>query len=322
MARNNVLCMREEEFQAAAAGFGRSASSIASAGQGVPGKFSGATNSGLMGTSVSTVARQMGALSSSIGNIQGIINKHSNQMFGYDRTMAKMANDIEIPQDFLANNSMEVNTYNRTLLGKIDGKSVNEGETATEFKEIDDSTVVRESLSDIRGTDSVEEKYDASSIIGKSVLGNISGNQTEAQNYDDKVSVQRANMENISGDQTKAQDYDDKVSVQKANMQNISGNQTQQQQLDESTVIGKSVLGNVNKNSETQRQELDTSTTIATTNLTGVGTDGVKVDPGKAYDEVMAETQNLAGASFATMVNSQTPEKKKTEKEHEDVDFD
>lgn len=248
MAKNNVLCMNEEENQQAASGFNRCATEMGDQASAIPSKFSGAVSSGLMGESVSAITKEISALSDSIASMSTIITKHSSQMFEFDRATAQMADEIEIPTDFVANNSMEVNEYTRVLLGKIDGKSVNEGTASIAFNEIDDSTVAAQKLKDITGTTSVEEKYDdRTSIVGESKLGNISGEQAQTQTYDATVSVERTSMGNIN-----------------------SNVQTQQQALDESTILGESRLGNINGNNSTQQQNLDTSTTIAAANLNSV----------------------------------------------------
>lgn len=332
---NNVLTMDEDELATATSGFDRCASDIGSTGEGVPGAFSSATSVGLLNKSVSQITQQITAIASSLSNVSGIVKKHSAQMFEYDRTMAKMAEDIEIPQDFLANNSMEVNEYNVTLLGKIDGKSVNRGSEAKEFNEIDDSTVAAEGLVNIKKDDTQKQEYDSSSIIGKSVLGNISGNQTQAQNYDDSSSVSRGNMENInknqteqqtyddssivnksnlsniSGDQTKEQTYDASSSVNKSNLANISGNQTEQQRLDESTTIGKSMLGNINQNSNTEQKEYDASSTVASKNLEDLN----KNKGSQSQVDLMMNPNLTSTVAFNQMVATTAEDKDKKEEE-------
>ena len=320
MANNNIV-MNEQEFELAASAYSNSSTNVSTAGADAPSKFTGAINAGLLGDSIGAITNQLSMISASISNVQGIMTKHSNEMFTYDRTMAKMAEEIEIPTDFLANDSAEVNQYARTLLGKIDGTSVNEGQTAKEFKEIDESTVSAEGLRNITGQDAKEEVYDDSSVVGKSILGNITSGDTVQQTYDDSVSVQGSALADINNNQTEQQTYDDSVSVQGSKLSNISGNQTEQKEYDESTVIGKSILGQVNSNNATKQQELDVTSAIAAAQNLADMSNG---SAGKAYDEVMIDTQNLASTAFAGMVNSQDVEnkKKKVEEEIERVNYD
>ena len=284
MAKNNNLCMREEEFQAADAGLGRSSTGVGDVGAGIPSKFSGAVNSGLMGKSVSAISKEMSLISSSISNMRNIVKKHSNEMFTYDRTMAKIANDIDIPTDFLAENAMKVNEFNTSLLGKIDGRSVNEGEQAKEFKEIDDNTVSAEALKDISGNVTEQQDYDASSVIGKSVLGNIVKEETEEKEYDDSSSVQTGALSDISSEAT------------------------QKQELDESTVLGKSILGSVNTASDTDKKEYDANVSVAATNLTGMDATP-KAASAKTEDEAIIQAQGMTAAAFTGMAASEQTKK-------------
>lgn len=291
----NSIVMDEEEFERASSGFSSASTDVATVGEGFPSSFSGALNAGLMNESVSSISNELASIAASIGSVKNIIAKHSNEMFTYDKTMSEMAEDIEIPTDFLANNAAQVNEYNRTLLGKIDGRSVNEGVASSEIEDNDESIVSAEGLKDITGETAKEEVYDDSSVIGNSILGSIVQGETEAQTYDDEVSVQ------------------------KSALTDIGGNQTEEQAYDESTVVGKSLLGNINSNGASQEQAYDDSSSIAAAASLG---DITSNSAGKAYDEVMIDTQNLASVAFANVVNSQDEKKKKVEEELESVNYD
>jgi hypothetical protein len=182
---SDMLRMREEEFDTLAATLANSSNNVSQTGGGIGSKFAGAVDAGLLGDSVSKVSSQMAAISTSISNVQNIVKKHSNQMFSFDRSMASKIEEIQIPTDLMANDSSEINTYTQTLLGKIDGQSVNNGQASTAFKEIDESVVQGEALTDIHGDQTQQQTYDASSGIGgQQAMRNISGDQTQQQNYD------------------------------------------------------------------------------------------------------------------------------------------
>ncbi len=324
MAKNNYLCMRQEEIQGIVSGIGRTSGNVNSVGSGIKGKFAPATNVGLMNNQVKTISKQMGAISNSMSSIQNIVSKHGGQMFDFDKSMAKKVDDIEIPTDFLANNSIEVNQYNRFLLGKIDGRTVNEGESSKEFEEIQEYDVSGENLTNISGNVTELQNYDSSSVIGRSVLGKIDGDVTKLQHYDDGSSVQKSNMVNISGDSTTAQEYDASSNVQKSNMVNISGdsttaqeydassnvqksamndinhNQTEQQSLDESTVIGRSVLGSVNANATASNiQTTDNGSRIAAVNL------ATYKEQKKADEDELKNLIQYQGVAASTLASAQ-----------------
>lgn len=327
MASNN-LCMREEEMQAAASGFERCATDLGTAGANMPTKFAGAINSGMMGNTVSAIANEMNLISASLANMKSIVNRHSSQMFSYDREMAKVASEIEIPSDFLENNSMAVNTYNRTLLEKMDGKSVNEGQAASAFSEMDESGVNAKNLVNISGDQTKEQKYDETSVVNRSVLSNlvkdetqereydgsssvnekaltdISGDQTQEQTYNSDSSVQGQTMSNISGDQTQEQTYDSSSSIQGGSMSNINnGTDTEVKSIDETTVVNRSVLGgmNIQGNGSVKTSEADTS--VAGANLTAVNT-STSSNKKDLQDDLMVATQGMTTASLASMAAS------------------
>ena len=233
---NDVLRMKEEEFEEFTSGLQKSSTRFSSTEGQYKKDFQNLVNTGLTGDSVGKIGNQMVAITNSISNVKNIIQKHSSQMFSFDRSVAKKIEDIDIPQDFVANDSSSVNYYTQTLLGKIDGQSVNEGQESHMFKEIDDSVVNAEKLTDIRGTDSKEEKYDArSSIGGQSILGNISGDTTKEQHYDSSSSVSKATMENISGNVTEQQHYDETSVGGKSILRDISSAATQKQDYNDGT---------------------------------------------------------------------------------------
>ena len=289
MAKNNVLTMNEEEIQIAASGYRECSTGLGDAGSKIISDFQSAMNCGLMTKSVSEISKQLKLLSGSIGNVQNIMNKQSSKMFDFDKTIAQQADAIEIPDDFFSNNAMQTNEYNRSILGKIDGTSVNEGQTAVQFNEIDDNTVSAQSLADISGDQTKQQEYDETTVIGKSVLGNISADQTKEQNYDDSSSLNKATINDISGDQTKQQEYD------------------------ETTVLGKSVLGNINKNETLDQKELDNASSISATNLENVN----KSKAASINDELVFGTQAMSSSTAMSNVQAYKNQEKEEKEEQE-----
>ena len=163
---SDMLRMREEEFDTLSASLGRSSEGVSTTGGSIGQNFAGAVDAGLLGNSVSTISKQMKAISGSISNVQNIVQQHSSQMFSYDRAMASKIGEIEVPNDFVANDSAEVNTYTQALVAKMDGQSVNDGQEAGEFEEIADSSVTVEMMKDIHGDVTVRQRYDDASSVG------------------------------------------------------------------------------------------------------------------------------------------------------------
>ncbi len=190
--------------------------------------FSAVNQTGVMKQNVKVAAEGMDMIKQAIANTGKIIKQHTQAFYDYDLELAKKAEEIEIPQEFTNENSMEINKYNYSILEKVDGKAVTEGEAQGEAKDIDESVVAAKGLVDITKEDTQEQKLDESTVIGKSVLGNIVKDETKAQEYDETSSVQARVLGDVN-----------------------NGNNQVEQELDESTVIGRSVLGNVNSQAST-----------------------------------------------------------------------
>lgn len=254
--------------------------------------FSGLNSHGLMQESVARENKNMENMQQYLASTGELFAKSANDMFEFDRTTAEKIEDVHVTQDFDANNSMEVNQFNSFILGKLDGRSVNDGEEAHKFNEIDDSIIAAEGLKDIRGTNSKEEQYDeSSSIVGQSILGNISGNQTEEQSYDATSSVRGKSLGNISGNQTVQQDYDD------------------------NSVVGRSILGNINNNSATIKQDYDANSTIAAAAQLQAMDATKKTQQVEYNDDSMLAAVQMAAADMMAHTND-----KKDDKDEEEIE--
>lgn len=221
---------------------------------------------------------------------------YTNQISDGDIELAnKLENELKPPKNFLKEDATKVNEYEKILVGKIDGRSVNEGEAAKPANEIDESVVKAEGLMSILGAQAKEEKYDDSSIIqGESILGNI------------------------NGDVTQEQEYDDTVNVNKSALRDITKNATEQQELStESSISGESILGNINKNVPAEQQEYDAGLTIAAPQTLGT------MDNNSMYqDDLDQKAMAIAFDNFAANEFEQEKKKKKVEDELEHVDYD
>ncbi|MBR1386365.1 MAG: hypothetical protein IJ568_06010 [Bacilli bacterium] len=236
---SNRLVIREEEIEDLSATMNKVSNNTSSASKGVVTRFGKAASAG-MGPSVKAISKELSLISQSIDNVKNIMRKHTKELFDYDLKMAQEAGAIEIPQDFLANNSTKVNTYNRSLLSKIDGRSVNEGVASHAFEEIADNTINRKDVLDITKDATKEQTYDASSQVVRSAVSDItSDKEQQLQNLDEKTVIGQSVLTNIN-----------------------NNNVQRTQQLDESTVIGKSVLSDISNGIVPGEVKLDDDTEI------------------------------------------------------------
>ncbi len=236
---SNKLVIREEEIEELSTTMNKVSNNTVSASKGVVKTFGKASSSG-MGPSVKAVSKELSLISQSIDNVKNIMKKHTKEMFDYDLKMAQEAGTIEIPLDFLANNSTEVNSYNRILLGKIDGRSVNDGVASHAFEEVADNTFNRKDVLDITKDATKEQNYDANSEVVRSAVNNITSDKDQ-----------------------QLQHLDEKTVIGQSVLSNINNNNVQRtQQFDESTVIGKSVLSDISNGIVPGEVKLDDETQL------------------------------------------------------------
>lgn len=293
---NNVLIMEEDDADE----FGRKSNGVynksSETRDNVGKNLRGMTDAGVGTKPSKAVQTQLNIIGEKTERIGKMVVKHTHDVFDFDRSMAKVVSELEMPKDFLAENVVEVNQYNRTLLGKIDGdKTVGEGEEAQEFSEIDESVIAAEGLVDITGENAKEEEYDDDSAIkGQSKLGNIKKGETEEEEYDDSSSVKQSGLRNI-----------------------VNAGTTQQELNAESSIQGQSNLGNIGQFKSTKEQEYDDDSSIDEEQKMDVAENQKSAKEQEELEKKMmaAAYDNFAATEF------QEEMKKKAEDELEHVDY-
>ena len=223
---NNEIVLNEEELDGITTSLSSSFKSVSNTRDGINPSFSGAVNAGLLGNSIGTISNQMTSISDSINNTQGLIKEYKEQLLTYDNNMATKIDNIEIPKDFLANNSSKVNTYTQSLLSKIDGKSVNLGGSANDTYDTFESSISDKALTDIsNGSIDKNEYDDSSSIDVKDAITDINNTSTtELSSYDDNSSILEdfELIDMIPRDIMDDVYYDDSTSIDKEEISDIN----------------------------------------------------------------------------------------------------
>ncbi len=231
----------------------------------------------MFGNGIGEISKQLGTLSGSLSNVQGIMTRHTEAMFTMDNSLAKIADVIEIPQDFVKNENNRFTQYHDMLLEKLDGKTVNEG------KETD-----------------VKENLAESGVEERDLTNFTTSGGADEQVYDERVSIDNMKgMQDITragGDETQVYDESSVVNYEDK-MKNINNEGGQEEsKIDENTVVREKQLGSVNNRLETQEQELHNESRIATQqtlqDMTGAG--GVDV---QTLEEITGSLQNLGSIS-------------------------
>ena len=202
------------------------------------GSFTGMKAAGMFAQGFSDIQGQIGSLSNSIGQVSKMVTEHTNTIRGVDEQGVKEVEQILVPQDFVANNSMQINEFNKSILEKIDGKHVDSSAAEGQVEGVGES------------------------IVNKvQTLDDVTKGATVAQTYDDKVSIaseeRLSNISNPNG--TDEQKIDERTSLagqeQLANISNENG--LTEQKIDENTIIQNVGLGSINNQGQVAKQDVD-----------------------------------------------------------------
>lgn len=258
--KSNVLAMNEDEMKGTVSGLDKCYTNTESAVKSVPAKFSNLKSSGLFDTGISAISKQLSGLTSSIFNVKNIVQKHSTQIFELDRQMAKQAEKIEIPQDFVKNDSMKTNTFNQTILEKLDGKAVTLGQGLTNIDEIANSTVTAQTLTNIAKNNDVEQKnLDDKTTINKKVVTNINdGTSGDVKTITDQTNVTEKHLADINKESgLNEQALADNTTIMTKNLTEMNDVQNlSQQELDQASTVTNKGLESIINDTKVATQEL------------------------------------------------------------------
>ena len=238
-SRNDNLVINPDEMNNAVSGYNQLAARLGSAKSSVSSGFTGMRDAGFFSNGLKGISRQLGAISKTVGNVGRSMSNQTRGMLELDAALATKASEIEIPNDFVANNSMALNEYNKSLLEKLDGKSVNEGKDTTEKP-----GEVGESI-----------------MSGKLELTDITKGPLGQQALQDNLEGTKQNLDNINhAGGEELQQVDDRRTFDKEQLTNINnGGGTGKQELDGSTTVNKENLVNINANAAGGTQKVETA---------------------------------------------------------------
>lgn len=226
---NNTLVMREEEMNTAISGLDKCYTDTEATGKNMTNNFASIRKAGLFDVGINKINKQISSLTTSLFNVKNIVNKNSNEMFEMDRQLANIANNIEIPQDFVKNNSIFTTEFKDMVMEKNDGTSVNQGQKTTNNVDINtQSSIIKNTIENINNQNILNNAQYEDNIIGnKQNLENIDNNQsTVEQKLNDNFSTTNVNLQNINNSQNiTEQEINNQYSVSKTNLSNIKNDQ-------------------------------------------------------------------------------------------------
>lgn len=262
----NVMSYNSEHLNQTAGKLRQASTKANSAQTTASSKFTGMSS--LFGSGVGEISKQLGSLSGSLSNVQGILSKHNEAIFNMDTALAKAADVIEVPQDFVKNDANRFTEFHQMLLEKLDGKTVNEGNETDVKENLADSSVTLAKVYDQTTTKGADlQKYDESSAIStQKRMANVNkagGDQT--QKYDDVSSIISSALSSISkATGADEQTYNDASSVVGESLANINGaGGMAEQSLDDNTVVQAKELNNLNNRIDLTEQSYNDASKVA-----------------------------------------------------------
>lgn len=208
--------------------------------------YSGYTSRGILSETVNDLNKNFNSLGDVTTTTANSFLKHGSEMIDYDKSVAVEINGMDIPHDFEEENAIEINTYNATILSKLDSKSISKDKN-TDEQNIDESTVIASTdIFNMNEGNTKERKYDDTTVIGESILGRVNGGTTKEQDLDASTSISNVYLNGVQGGNTTEQNYNDSSIISNVNLNEIKGGNTTEQSYDDTTVVGESILGSIN----------------------------------------------------------------------------
>lgn len=256
----NVIVMNEAQMEESVSLIGRSQNNQEMVANNFNTRMRPIKNSGLIDNAIDTVQDQMDSLSGALLNVKNIVQKHSTQMFEMDRQLSKIASNIEIPQDFVKNDTMKTNSFDQMLIEKMDGQSVNNGSNLRDTKPLDESSVAGVNLGNIKnGNKNDEQMYDETMTIQKENLNTISKDSNlDEKKLDASTGISSVAVKNINkSEMLDSKELNDASNIVRTNLHQL--NSDKQIIKDNPDILTEKVLSGIESAKSTLNNALNSS---------------------------------------------------------------
>ena len=197
-----------------------------------------------------------------VERISFINRKHLENFVEIDRQLATKIDQLEMSHDFVGNNSLATNTYNTTILGKIDGKSVNVGAEVTNKQTYDDRSSVSkmQTLTDITTGATVEQHAKDINGVNAVVLGNVANsNANDEQHAQEIQGVRNLSLGDVSNESSTVEQHAQEIQgVNGISLGSLNnGNNTVEQHIQEIQGINGVSLTGINNGNDTVKMGIN-----------------------------------------------------------------
>lgn len=250
----NIMSYNSDLLAQTSSAIGKAGAKAAEAQGMATGKFTGMST--LFGNGIGEIGSQLGSLQGSLTNVQGIMQRQSESMFNMDEALARAANAIEIPQDFVKNDVNRFTEYHDMLLEKLDGETVNKGKADNVHENLDESSIAAQAGLFDQTTDGGKEEqvYDERSGIAgqEGIFDQTTLGGKEEQVYDARsaLAAQAAMYNQATNGGREEQKYNADSAIASAEMManiNNGAGLSAQELRDNSRINAQEALMNMNQ---------------------------------------------------------------------------
>ena len=199
---NDFISINEQEMNNIVKYLEKSSNNVGILSEGTTAEFSSFRNADLFCDGISKINQQIGKISNSITNVKNIIVRQNQVMEDSENRLFAKAEQIEIPRDFIKNDSSKVVQQNDVKLCKNDGKTISKDDRniLADFNFNDDMKHVN--IYNQNNNSSKEfSKYSDNYFNDKLFLQNINNNNDiYTETYDDSLTIEKEVLKNVNND--------------------------------------------------------------------------------------------------------------------------
>lgn len=326
MSNSNVYSVSEQEMNELAYGLGKTLTNTEDTASSMSSDFAGFKKTGLLSGAVDTIQKNINQVSQMGMTVRKKIMNQTASTFEIETMLANKMDGIEVPQDFVKNDTRKYNSIDDIVLNKKDDKAINANNAQSAFNEIADNSIKEEQrLKDITG----EQAHAFNEIADNSIkkeheLKDITGEDSREFNEiaDNSIKEEQAlgNITGVTSEEFK--EIDDNSIKDEEKLSNISENETNKVELDESKYLDdtEAKLKNISQAGgqgeikfDMPSQSFSQSNISSQTNTSNVSYSSTSSDEEKERTKEQMEIMNNLANNYTMYENMKNQEAKKEE---------
>lgn len=201
--RNNNFVFNEEEMNNNIANVNKLSYNAEDSYSKSSAGFTDLKDSGLFGEGINAISNKLNTISSSITNLKDIVDYSTARTVSLENHLSKIAEEIEVPHDFILNDGMKFNSIDDIKLSKNDGRAITDGIASSTSSYDDKSDVKVQNLESIVKDDTEKIDDNIEIDVNSKELNNVNnGKEQEEKELNLEVETDDATLTNIVNNNT------------------------------------------------------------------------------------------------------------------------